>query len=178
MLANILSLSRIFLSIPLLYSLRRGDEMTVTTVSLLFIAAATDLGDGFAARRLKQVSRIGKMLDPLSDKVFLSSLLGGLVLWGDFPAWLLVMLLLRDVAIVSAGTYLLRSRGFVIAANRWGKSTTACLGFTTLSFVLNAPALLCDVLTLSSTVLLLVSSVSYARALRHVLSGTDGADIY
>ena len=49
MLANILSLSRIFLSIPLLYSLRRGDEMTVTTVSLLFIAAATDLGDGFAA---------------------------------------------------------------------------------------------------------------------------------
>ena len=93
MLANILSLSRIFLSIPLLYSLRRGDEMTVTTVSLLFIAAATDLGDGFAARRLKQVSRIGKMLDPLSDKVFLSSLLGGLVLWGDFPAWLLVCLL-------------------------------------------------------------------------------------
>ena len=82
MLANILSLSRIFLCIPLLYSLRRGDEMTLTTVSLLFLAAATDLGDGFVARRLKQVSRVGKMLDPLSDKVFLTCLLGGLVLWG------------------------------------------------------------------------------------------------
>ena len=178
MLANILSLSRIFLCIPLLYSLRRGDEMTLTTVSLLFLAAATDLGDGFMARRLEQVSRMGKMLDPLSDKVFLTCLLGGLVLWGDFPAWLLLMLLLRDMGIVAAGTYLLRSRGFVIAANRWGKSTTACMGFTTLSFVLRAPPLLCDVLTLCSASFLLISSVSYTRALQHVLSGTDGADIY
>lgn len=178
MLANALSLSRIALALPLLYSLHRGDEMTATTVGLLLLAAATDLGDGFVARRLGQVSRTGKMLDPLSDKVFLTCLLGGLVAWGDFPAWLLAMLLLRDLVIVAAGTYLLRSRGFVIAANRWGKSTTACMGFTTLSFVVHAPPLLSAALVLASAVLVVVSSAVYARAFRHVISGTDAADIY
>ena len=178
MLANILSLSRIALAFPLLYSLRRGDDITATTVALLLLAAATDLGDGFVARRLGQVSRTGKTLDPLSDKVFLTCLLGGLVVWGNFPAWLLAMLLLRDLVIVAAGTYLLRSRGFVIAANRWGKSTTACMGFTTLSFVVHAPSLLSDILVAASAALVVVSSVVYARAFRHVLSGMDAADIY
>lgn len=178
MLANILSLSRILLAAPLLYSLRRGDEMTLTTVSLLFVAAATDLGDGFAARRLAQVSRVGKMLDPISDKIFLAALLGGLVVWGDFPAWLLTILLVRDLGIVVAGLFLLRSRGLVIAANRWGKSTTACMGFTTLSFVLSAPTILCDLLTACSAAFVLISSISYARALRGVISGSDAVDIY
>jgi len=178
MLANLLSLSRVFLTIPLMYSLRRGDEAVLATIGLLLLAAATDLADGFAARRLGQISRFGKMIDPLSDKVFLACLLGGLVLWHDFPAWLLGLLLFRDTTIVVVGIFLLRSRGLVIAANRWGKYNTACMGFTTLSYVLPAPDILRIGMTVLATILVVVSSLSYARIFRQVISGVDAADVY
>lgn len=178
MLANTLSLSRVFLAIPLVYSLSRGDETMLITIGLLLLAAATDLADGFAARRLKQVSRLGKMLDPLSDKVFLSCLLGSLVLWHDFPVWLLGLLLFRDMVIVVMGIFLLRSRGLIIAANRWGKGTTACMGFTTLSYVLPAPDLLRLLMVVLATAFVAMSSLSYARIFRQVISGIDSADVY
>ncbi len=178
MLANILSLSRVFLAVPLVYNLRRGDEAMLTTIALLLLAAATDLADGFAARRFRQVSRLGKMIDPLSDKLFLACLLGGLVLWNSFPAWLLGLLLVRDTAIVLMGIFLLRSRGLIIAANRWGKYTTACMGFTTLSYVLPAPDLLRLIMVALATILIAVSSLSYAHIFRQAISGIDAADVY
>ncbi|MFT5087476.1 MAG: CDP-diacylglycerol--glycerol-3-phosphate 3-phosphatidyltransferase [Candidatus Latescibacterota bacterium] len=178
MLANLLSLSRVFLTIPLAYCLRQGDEAILSTIALLLLAAATDLADGFAARRLGQVSRLGKMIDPLSDKIFLTILLGSLVIWHDFPIWLLGLLLFRDTAIVAIGIFLLRSRGLVIAANRWGKYTTACMGFTTLSYILPAPDPLRLAMTTLATVLVLISSLSYAHIFRQVISGVDAADVY
>lgn len=178
MLANILSFSRVFLAIPLVYNLRRDDEAMLATIGLLLLAAATDLADGFAARRLGQVSRLGKMLDPLSDKVFLACLLGGLVLWHGFPAWLLGLLLFRDVVIVAMGFFLLRSRGLIIAANRWGKATTACMGFTTLCYVLPAPDFLRFSMVMLATALVIISSLSYARIFRQVISGIDAVDVY
>jgi CDP-diacylglycerol--glycerol-3-phosphate 3-phosphatidyltransferase len=178
MLAHLLSLTRVFFVVPLLYSLRRGDETMLTTVALLFLAALTDLADGVVARHLGQTSRLGKILDPLSDKVFLACLLGGLVLWHDFPIWLLAMLLCRDLAIVLVGIFLLRSRGLVIAANHWGKYTTASMGLALLSYVLGAPELLRFTLIAAATTLLLISSISYIRLLRQAISGIDAADIY
>ena len=99
----------------------------------------TDIGDGWVARRYNQVSRLGKILDPLADKIFLACLLGGLVYWGSFPLWLLGMLFVRDLGIVLVGGLLLRSQGLVIAANRWGKYTTLCMALAAFSYVLEAP---------------------------------------
>ncbi len=178
MLANLLSLTRVFLIVPLLYSLRQGNEATLTTIALLFLAAMTDIADGFVARYLGQISRLGKILDPLSDKVFLAGLLGGLVLWKGFPLWLLAMLLCRDLAIVLVGIFLLHSRGFVIAANHWGKYTTASMGIATLSYVLDTPELLRYALVTVAAILVFISSASYIRLLRQVISGIDAVDIY
>tara|TARA_B100000902_G_C27266805_1_gene893992 strand:- start:271 stop:807 length:537 start_codon:yes stop_codon:yes gene_type:complete len=178
LLANALSVSRIFLSFPLLYSLKNENETTFLTISILFAAAATDLADGFIARHLGNVSRTGKMLDPLSDKVFLAALIGGLAVWNNFPLWLLVMLFLRDVCIISAGCYMLKTRGFVIAANRWGKGTTACLGFTTLSYVINITDPILNLLVATSALLIIISSTAYARTLRRTLRGVDDNQVY
>ncbi|MEE3233554.1 MAG: CDP-alcohol phosphatidyltransferase family protein [Candidatus Latescibacterota bacterium] len=178
MLANALSVSRIFLSLPLLYNLKSGDNTTIITVSILLAAAATDLADGFVARHIGNISRTGKMLDPLSDKIFLAALVGGLVAWHNFPLWLLMMLIIRDLCIVTTGCYLLSTRGFVIAANRWGKATTACIGLTTLSYIINTPNVISVVLLVFSSLLIITSSIAYVRTLRRTLRGVDETQVY
>ena len=166
MLANILSGLRVLLIPILLYFIAKGGTARLEVVFLLLFAAATDLGDGLVARRFDQISRLGKILDPLADKIFLAFLLGALVLWHNFPFWLLGMLLVRDLVILLTGAYLLRSRGLVIPANSWGKYTTACMGFTALSYVLQAPSLLSQGLVIAAAIMVLASSLSYALLVR------------
>lgn len=163
MLANFLSVLRVLLIPFVLYFIAQGPAAQLQTVLLLLIAGATDLGDGWVARRYSQVSRLGKILDPLADKIFLTCLLGSLVWWRDLPLWLLGMLLVRDLAIVLVGGVLLRSQGLVIAANRWGKYTTVCMALTALSYVLEAPSSVRTGLSLAAAALVVVSSASYAQ---------------
>ena len=169
MLANFLSGLRVLL-IPLLFHfIAQGAAAQLQTVLLLLLAAATDLGDGLVARRFGQISRLGQILDPLADKIFLACLLAALVLWRDLPLWLLAMLFARDLVIVLVGIWLLRMRGLVVAANRWGKYTTACMGFTALSYVLQAPAIARAALVATAAAMVLVSSFSYVLLVRELL---------
>ena len=163
MLANSLSVLRVLLIPFVLYFIAQGPAAQLQTVLLLLIAGATDLGDGWVARHYNQVSRLGKILDPLADKIFLTCLLGALVWWRDLPLWLLGMLLVRDLAIVLVGGVLLRSQGLVIAANRWGKYTTVCMALTALSYVLEVPSSVRTGLSLAAAALVVVSSLSYAQ---------------
>ena len=142
MLANCLSGLRILLIPLLFYFISQGDTARWQIVLLLLFAAATDLGDGLVARRFGQISRLGKIFDPLADKLFLACLLAALALWQGLTLWLLAMLLCRDLVIVFVGIKLFRSRGMVVPANRWGKNTTACMGFMALSHILEAPFVL------------------------------------
>ena len=173
MLANFLSCLRILLVPLLFYFISQGDTARWQTVLLLLFAAATDLGDGLVARRFGQISRLGKLLDPLADKLFLACLLAALALWRGLTLWLLGMLLCRDLVIVLVSVTLFRSRGLVVAANRWGKYTTACMGFMALSHILQSPAVLRDGLIGLAAVMMLISSASYALFVRGLLAPTE-----
>lgn len=163
MLANFLSVLRVLLIPFLLYFIAQGPAAQLQAVLLLLIAGATDIGDGWVARRYDQVSRLGKILDPLADKIFLACLLGALVHWRDLPLWLLAMLLVRDLAIVLVGGLFLRSQGLVIAANRWGKYTTVCMALTAFSYILDTPSSLRTGLSLAAAALVVISSLSYVQ---------------
>ena len=176
MLANLLSGLRVLLIPFLFYFIAQGEAARLATVLLLLFAAATDLGDGLVARRYGQISRLGKVLDPLADKIFLACLLGALVYWRDLPLWLLGMLLVRDAVIVLVGLWLMRARGLVVAANRWGKYTTATIGFMSLSYVLQAPDMVRDLLVAVAAAMVLVSSASYARLVRGMLREGKSAE--
>ena len=165
MLANFLSVLRVLLIPFVLYFIAQGPAAQLQVVLLLLMAGATDLADGWVARRYNQVSRLGKILDPLADKIFLACLLGALVWWGEVAEvkWLLGMLLVRDLAIVLVGGVLLRSQGLVIAANRWGKYTTVCMALTAFSYVLEAPSSVRTGLSLAAAALVVISSASYVQ---------------
>ena len=92
----------------------------------VFIAASlTDLLDGQIARRCHQTSDLGKFLDPLADKLLVFSAMLILVEQGRFPAWAVMVVLTRELA-VSGLRMVAASKGTVIAAGWSGKIKTAC----------------------------------------------------
>ena len=88
-------------------------------------------------------------------------------------ASLLGMLFDRDLVIVLVGVVLYRTQGLVVVANRWGKYTTACMGFMALSHRLQPPAVLRDGLIGLAAVMLLISSASYALLVRGLAAPTE-----
>ena len=170
MLANALSLLRIALVPFIVYSLRHPAEEAVWwTLALLATAALSDLADGFVARRFNQISRTGRILDPIADKVLLVSVGFALVLWREFSSWLLVSLLVRDLGIVIAGAFLLGKREVVVPPNRIGKNTTAVLVLTAVCFVVDTPEPVRQTLVWISAAFLALSSASYVLLLRTML---------
>ncbi|MDQ2841403.1 MAG: CDP-alcohol phosphatidyltransferase family protein [Acidobacteriota bacterium] len=71
-----------------------------SALTLVFLAGISDWFDGFAARRLKSSGRIGVILDPLADKILLITLFVALAILGLIPAWMLWLVLGRDLVIV------------------------------------------------------------------------------
>jgi cardiolipin synthase (CMP-forming) len=97
---------------------------------LLFLAAASDVSDGWVARARNEVSELGKALDPLADKLVILGTLLGLTNWG-LPLWMVLVYLAKELFQVLAGVFLFQRIKQLIPSNRWGKSSTVAffLGF-------------------------------------------------
>src|SRR4051812_34999779 len=93
--------------------------------SLLYlVAAAGDFLDGYLARSRGQVSMLGKFLDPLADKLIVNAVLVFMVALGRVQAWIVVVLIARDLAINGLRS-IASAQGLVIAASDGGKIKTA-----------------------------------------------------
>ncbi len=131
-LPNILTLSRIFL-VPLLVAvLLRKEAIQLDTgwvvvtreviALLIFLSAAlTDLLDGYIARRRRQVTTVGKLLDPIADKLLVAGALISLVELDRVAAWMVVLIVSREFA-VSALRNLALTQGVAISASEFGKA--------------------------------------------------------
>ena len=98
---NFLSLIRILLSPVFLYlSFRNANQLALI---VFFIAAMTDWADGFFARLMGTTSTLGKLLDPIADKVLLMTAYLGFYFLGKIPFWLMALVLCRDIAIMLLG---------------------------------------------------------------------------
>jgi CDP-diacylglycerol--glycerol-3-phosphate 3-phosphatidyltransferase len=169
-LANALSVLRILLVPLAIYSLYRSAQSSDSvfqslTVTLLLTAAATDLLDGYVARRLGQVNQLGKILDPVADKLCIGFVSLALVWWREFPLWLLGIQLVRDLGIVTAGMVMLKRRRIVVSASRLGKYATVSMAVTMLIHIIQAPGLASEIMIWVTTALLVASTLGYVRHL-------------
>lgn len=161
--ANGLSLVRLFL-LPLIFVFMRRDDGTGQLVTALLVALGwlTDGLDGYVARRMGKISELGKILDPLVDKIFILFLLIFLILLRDFPPWVLLIVVPRDLLILGGGFFLARRRKSVLESQLWGKITTNVLIVTAIAYLLRwrsiAPVLLALALALA-----VISTWSYGR---------------
>ena len=123
-LPNQLTLSRIVVVPILLALLFWGKEWSCLAAGLLFIAAGlTDLMDGYLARRGNQVTNLGKLLDPLADKVLITSVLIMLVHMGWVNVWVAIIMICRDIMVTGLRAVAADS-GVIIAADAYGKIKT------------------------------------------------------
>ena len=109
---NALSFLRL-LGVPLFLWLILQDDETADywAVVLLMVSGFTDYLDGVLARRLHQISRLGQLLDPLADRLYIIATLLGLALRDIVPWWLVIALLARD-AVLAATLPILRRLGY------------------------------------------------------------------
>jgi len=123
-LANRITLIRIFFVLPVLGLLHFEKPATCWAAAALFtIASLTDLLDGHIARRDNTVTSLGKLLDPLADKLLVVSALVMLVGLGWAPAWITIVIIMRELSVTGLRA-MARDEGVVLAADRYGKLKT------------------------------------------------------
>ncbi|GAB4240203.1 MAG: hypothetical protein Kow00109_15250 [Acidobacteriota bacterium] len=117
-----LTVSRIFLVPLLLVVLLTGNvpDREFWGLVVFLAAAATDYFDGYLARRREQVTRLGKLLDPLADKILISAALVALVELGVAPAWMVIIVIGREFAVTGLRS-IASAEGLTIAAAPTGK---------------------------------------------------------
>ncbi len=121
---NILSLFRIAVSpVLILLLLSPGKFLSIFSAVLFWIASLTDLLDGYIARKYNASSSLGKFLDPLADKLLVSTSLIMLVSLGRAPAWMVALIIGREIAVTGLRTMAI-SDGIVIESSKFGKYKT------------------------------------------------------
>ncbi len=121
---NLLSLFRL-LAIPfVVFSLFFSGPLASFMAALIFsLASITDLLDGYIARQQKTETPIGKLLDPMADKLLITSAMIMLISLGRIPAWIVVLIVGREIAVTGLRG-IASVQGIVIAASNWGKAKT------------------------------------------------------
>jgi cardiolipin synthase len=124
---NLLSLLRL-LGVPVFLWLVLGPKADVWAVLVLIFAGFSDWLDGVIARAWNQVSRIGRLLDPLADRLYILATLAGLTLRGIIPWWLAAAVVARDVLLLWIPP-VLRKYGYgpALPVHFLGKAATANL---------------------------------------------------
>jgi CDP-diacylglycerol--glycerol-3-phosphate 3-phosphatidyltransferase len=127
-LPNLLSLLRLCMVpifVLMFFSKIEGSDYIALAV---FIAAtATDMLDGMIARRQNKITNLGKVLDPLGDKLMALSVLTCLTIDGRIPLWAVIVLLVKEIIMGIGGFYIYKTKAFMPPSNYFGKTATVVL---------------------------------------------------
>jgi cardiolipin synthase (CMP-forming) len=146
---NVISFLRIAL-IPVFVALIVDPDTRRAGLVVFVVVVATDWVDGALARATGQVSDLGKVLDPVADRLAIAAGLIALVVADAFPLWAALLILVRDVTVLIAGLVLLSKRRARIEVRHLGKVATfslmaaiACIAWGSLGYPLAPAALAC-----------------------------------
>jgi len=163
---NALSLARLFtVPIVVVLLLARADGLAA---SLFVLASVTDFLDGRLARRAGP-TRLGQILDPVADRLMLSSVAVVLAVRGLLPAWAVAILVGRDLLTLVGGVVV----GRKIRVNRVGKAATAVLMGAIALVVLIPGTVVGEILFYAGFGLSIVAGLMYLRSVRRILGGGD-----
>jgi len=156
-----------------------NDNYLMTCV-FIFIIWVSDLLDGYFARSRNEISELGKIIDPLADKLTVITLVVILLFKGIIPLWFVIITVLRDAVILAGGLYLSSKKNIVLQSNRVGKTAVFFIGAAIffgilatgaksgqfgnfLSYHSEITELLYSILLFMSVVLALISLLSYLQ---------------
>ncbi len=175
-LPNKLTCIRMVMVVPFVICMLAGRaEGPFMWVSLiLFIASSlTDTLDGMIARRNNLITDFGKFMDPLADKLLVTSALICLIELGRIPAWIVIVIIAREF-IISGFRLIASDNGVVIAASWWGKTKTVSQMLLVILLIINFQTGPLHIFTMivmyAALILTIVSLCDYLYKNRNVLS--------
>ncbi len=137
--------------------------------AIFAVAAITDFVDGYVARNYDQITNLGKLLDPVADKILVVAALVALVDLGDIAGWVVIVIISRDF-FIDVLRMVAAAQGVVVAAGKWGKLKTVLQMLAIPAIILNHYIKasysfpLADILLYSALIMTVVSGVEYAVA--------------
>jgi len=167
---NLLTLFRILLIPVLAAALLSGIESGDVIAAIVFaVASVTDALDGWIARRNKDVTTFGKLMDPLADKLLVTSALVSLVALDRLQAWVAMVIIAREFAVTGL-RQLAMEHGEVIHASSWGKIKTAAqIAMVLVLILVEGSPLWVDLLVYATVVITIASAADYFFGFRAIL---------
>lgn len=136
-LANKLTLLRIVLvPVFMVFLLNKVTYGGYVAAGVFIIAALTDSLDGYVARKRNQITKLGKLMDPLADKLLITAALISLVQMDKLSAWIAMVIVAREFVVTGLRS-IAASEGQVIAASIWGKLKTISQVVAIVAIILN-----------------------------------------
>ena len=132
---NIISIIRIML-VPVFCVMYFTPGMRLASLIVLIASGLSDLVDGYIARRFNQITDLGKVLDPIADKLFHMSTIACFCIDGVVGYWLLVLVVAKELFMIIGGVILYKKNQAVVASKWYGKlSSSLIFSAFILSFV-------------------------------------------
>lgn len=154
---NVLSIIRILLVGVLIYFFQK-DELIAAFIIYL-VASFTDAVDGYIARKYDLITPLGKLLDPLADKLMLITVLVYMYIAGRLPLWIVLVIFTKEVLQVLGGFIMYKKRDTVVQSNIFGKITTLLFSLSVVLLFLHDYVEPFDTYTLIFTVAFAVFSL-------------------
>ena len=130
---NVLCIIRIILVfVFIVLALGEDDRKLYYALVVFLMAGATDVLDGFLARRNNWITELGKILDPLADKLMQCTVLVVLSSKGILPYWFALVFILKELVTLSMGLLVIKRRS-VVVVSRWYGKAAACLFYVTVT---------------------------------------------
>lgn len=171
-LANAISISRIFLSLPLIYYLDK-DSLPIA-LGLILLIILTDLIDGWVARKVDETTHFGKMIDPVADKICMMVVVIFLIFKIGLPMLIFFLVLaIRDILLITIGVYLMFKQNRVFESNKTGKWFIFTSSLMMLSFILGLPYQVSYSLYWISVILFALSTYFYLNTYLNLFKQID-----
>lgn len=173
--SNFISFSRVLIAFPIMYIHYRNNLMYNTEIIVMLIyGVISDYLDGLVARKTNTISEVGKMIDPISDKLSAGALFIYTVWLGWVPTWFLVFFVVRDVLIILGSSFIKVKYGKVAMSTMSGKISVNIISAYWLSvFFLRNMESVHQFLLILSVIIMTISFLDYFNRYRRIMKGAQ-----
>lgn len=169
--SNLISALRALMTIPAGIFISNGYHVTAAVIC--FLAFVTDVLDGYVARKTNDVTELGKVIDPMADKIYVGVVVLVMLLHGLLPLWFVLAVLLRDVLILVVGIWATRKFKVVLPSNYPGKFAVLVIALTLFMTLLGAESSILGFMHVLSLALMLLSLFVYGQRLLTIVQRTS-----
>lgn len=158
--SNFISFIRIFFVFPIIHYIYLNQNIIV--LCLIVMVMLTDFADGYFARKYNQITTLGKVLDPLADKIVVAGGFVSLTLYQDFPWWITVVIITRDFFIIIGSIVIFSHNKYVVPSNITGKITVTLISLLAFFYLIHITLFVLP-LTILVFIMIVISAVNYLK---------------